>query len=115
MRAIAKTIDDIRYLFRRGYEKVPEEFEIKEPSDVVQTILARPRTGAGGGIPLTRGEVALLFVDGYAGDAPGLLDIRSQGFGNDDLWDGLTASDVLEDPDTAFVWSKWEPLELWPD
>ena len=49
------------------------------PSDVVRTILARPQTGSGGGIPLTRGEVAMLFLDGYAGDAPGLLDIRSQG------------------------------------
>ncbi|MGD9589276.1 MAG: hypothetical protein AB7Q37_00555 [Pyrinomonadaceae bacterium] len=102
-------------MFHRGYEKVPEEFEIKEPSDVVRTILGRPRTGSGGGIPLTRGEVAMLFLDGRAGDAPGLLDIRSQGYGDDDLWDAVTDTDVLDEPDTAFVWSKWEPLELWPD
>jgi len=83
-------------------------------SDVVKTILARPQTGKGGGIPLTRGEVAMLFLDGYAGDRQGfLLDIRSQGYGEDDDWDGLTTEDVLEDEDTAFVWTKWEPLELW--
>lgn len=87
----------------------------REFSDVVKTILARPLTGAGGGIPLTRGEVAMLFLDGYAGDFPGWLDIRSQGYGDDDLWDGLTTEDVLEDEDTAFVWTKWEPLELWPE
>lgn len=81
--------------------------------DVIRTILNRPRNGSGGGIPLTRGEVAMLFLDGHAGDAPDLLDVRSQGYGDDDLWDGLTVSDVLEDPDTAFVWTKWEPLELW--
>ena len=81
--------------------------------DVIETILKRPNTGAGGGIPLTRGEVAMLFIDGYAGDGPGLLDIRSRGYGDDDDWDGLTAEDVLEDEDTAFVWTKWEPLELW--
>lgn len=113
LRAIAKSIEDIRYLHPRGYEHIPEKFEIKEPSDVVQTILARPRTGSGGGIPLTRGEVAMLFLDGYAGDAPGLLDIRSQGYGEDDQWGGLTHDDVLAEPDTAFVWTKWEPLELW--
>lgn len=84
-------------------------------SDVVQTILALPRTGSGGGIPLTRGEVAMLFLDGYAGDAPGLLDIRSQGYGEDSDWDGLVAEVIFEDPDTIFVWSKWEPFELWPD
>lgn len=83
--------------------------------DVVQTILKRPRNGGGGGIPLTRGEVAMLFLDGHAGDGQELLDIRSQGYGDDDLWDGLTIEDVLEDSDTAFVWEKWEPLELWPD
>ena len=115
LRAIAKSIPDIRYLFTRGYEKVPEKFEIKEFSDVVQTILARPRTGSGGGIPLTRGEVAMLFLDGYAGDAPGLLDIRSQGYGEDSDWDGLDVEVSFEDPDTIFVWSKWEPFELWPD
>ena len=81
--------------------------------DVVQTILARPRNGSGGGIPLTRGEVAMLFLDGHAGDHPNLLDIRSQGYGTDNNWDGLTEDDVLEDPDTAFVWQNWEPLELW--
>ena len=86
-------------------------------SDVVRTILARPRNGSGGGIPLTRGEVAMLFMDGYAGDAPSLLDIRSQGYGEDDDWDGLTCEDIFscdEGLDAAFVWSKWEPLELWP-
>ena len=81
--------------------------------DVVKAILARPRIGSGGGIPLTRGEVAMLFLDGYAGDGPGLLDIRSQGYGEDNDWDGLTTEDVLEDEDTAFVWTKWDTLELW--
>ena len=81
--------------------------------DVVQTILARSQSGSGGGIPLTRGEVAMLFLDGYAGDGPDLLDIRSQGYGDDDDWDGLAVEDVLEDEDTAFVWTKWEPMELW--
>ena len=80
----------------------------REYPDVVQTILARPRTGSGGGIPLTRGEVAMLFLDGYAGDGPGLLDIRSQGYGGDD---DIFSCD--EGPDAASVWSKWEPLELW--
>ena len=89
--------------------------EYKDYPDVVKTILSRPQNGAGGGIPLTRGEVAMLFMDGYAGDGPGLLDIRSQGYGEDDDWDGLTTEDVLEDENTAFVWTKWEPLELWPD
>lgn len=88
--------------------------EKQEFSDVVKTILARPRTRIGGGIPLSRGEVAMLFLDGRAGDGPELLDIRSQGYGEDNLWHGLTAADVLEDSDTAFVWSKWEPFELWP-
>lgn len=115
LHAIANSIEDIRYLFPRGYEKIPEIFEIKKHSDVVQTILARPRTGSGGGIPLTRGEVAMLFLDGYAGDAPGLLDIRSQGYGEDSDWDGLVAEVLFEDSDTIFVWSKWEPFELWPD
>lgn len=89
--------------------------EAREYPDVVKTILARPRNGSGGGIPLTRGEVAMLFLDGYAGDAPDLLDIRSQGYGDDGDWDGLTTEDVIEDEDTAFVWIKWEPLELWPE
>ena len=89
--------------------------EVEHSSDVVRAMLRRNRKGPGGGIPLTRGEVAMLFLDGYAGDAPGLLDIRSQGYGEDDDWDGLTAEDVLEDEDTAFVWTKWEPLELWPN
>ena len=62
---------------------------------------------------MTRGEVAMLFIDGYAGDAPGLLDIRSQGYGEDDLWDGLTREDIFEDEDTTFIWTKWEPFELW--
>ena len=86
----------------------------KQFSDVVNIILARPKSGSGGGIPLTPGEVAMLFLDGYAGDGPGFLDIRSQGYGEDDDWDGLTTEDVIEDLDTAFVWEKWEPLELWP-
>ena len=108
------------YLEIRGYErKNPTRAKSTKPqptySDVVKTILARPRNGAGGGIPLTRGEVAMLFLDGYAGDEPHLLDIRSQGYGEDDLWDGLTDDDVIEDENTAFVWIKWEPLELWPD
>jgi len=82
-------------------------------TDVVRTILAWPRNEPGGGIPLTRGEVAMLFLDGYAGDGPKLLDIRSQCYGEDNDWDGLTIDDVLQDEDTAFVWTKWEPLELW--
>jgi len=57
----------------------------------------------------------MLFLDGYAGGAPGLLDIRSQGYGDDADWDGLVAEVIFEDPDTIFVWSKWEPFELWPD
>lgn len=88
-----------------------------EYPDVVQTILARPQNGLGGGIPLTRGEVAMLFLDGFAGDGPGLLDIRSNGYADDDDWHGLTYSDILstdEGEDAAFVWSKWEPFELWP-
>ncbi|MBV9217532.1 MAG: hypothetical protein JO053_15300 [Acidobacteria bacterium] len=92
--------------------------KVREYPDIVQTILARPMNGSGGGIPLTRGEVAMLLMDGYAGDGPGLLDIRSQGYGEDDDWDGLTHDDIFscdEGLDAAFVWSKWEPLELWPD
>jgi len=57
----------------------------------------------------------MLFLDCHAGDAPGLLDVRSQGYGDDDLWDGLTPDDILEDPKTAFVWEKWEPPELLSD
>ncbi|MBK6589660.1 MAG: hypothetical protein IPG22_15335 [Acidobacteria bacterium] len=109
----------VTYLEIRGYQlKNPKRTKATKPqpsySDVVKTILARPKTGEGGGIPLTRGEVAMLFLDGYAGDGPSLLDMRSQGYGEDDLWDGLTTEDVLEDENTAFVWTKWEPLELWP-
>lgn len=118
VRAFAQTVPQINYLVSRGYEKVKVERPPKPPeefSDVVRTILNRPRTGSGGGIPLTRGEVAMLFLDGYAGDGPGLLDIRSQGYGEDNDWDGLTPDDVIAEPDTAFVWFKWEPLELWPD
>jgi hypothetical protein len=81
-------------------------FFMKEYSDVVKTILARPRNGSGGGIPLTRGEVAMLFLDGHAGDGPELLDIRSQGYGDDYDWDGLTVEDVIEDENTAFVWES---------
>ncbi len=112
--AYAADANDIKYLFlKRGFEKVIEKPEIKPPSDVVKTILKRPRNGAGGGIPLTRGEVAMLFIDGYAGDYPGLLDIRSQGYGQDDEWDGLTDEDIIEDDNTAYVSTTWEPLELW--
>jgi hypothetical protein len=96
-------------------EILPDKDNDDQNSDVVKIILNRPRNGAGGGIPLTRGEVAMLFLDGYAGDGPGLLDIRSQGYGEDDDWDGLTVEDVLEDEDTAVVWTKWEPLEMWPE
>lgn len=118
VRAVALTEKHIAYLEVRGYEwkKSKRRKQTKHrPTypDVVQTILARPRTGDGGGIPLTRGEVAMLFLDGYAGDGPNLFDIRSQGYGEDDDWDGLTVSDVIEDDDTVFVWEKWEPLELW--
>jgi hypothetical protein len=117
--ATATTEKHVTYLEIRGYErKVSKEKKTSKPkdsySDVVRTILARKRNGTGGGIPLTRGEVAMLFLDGYAGDVPGLFDIRSQGYGDDDDWNGLTDEDVLEDEDTAFVWTKWEPLELWP-
>jgi hypothetical protein len=111
--AQASEVTEINYLvLQRGFAKVVETPEKKPYSDVVKTILKRPRNGTGGGIPLTRGEVAMLFLDGYAGDHPNLLDIRSQGYGDDTAWDGLTTDDVLEDDNTAFVWSKWEPLEL---
>jgi hypothetical protein len=118
--ASATTAKHVAYLEIRGYQRKTQK-ETKEIgprpiySDVVRTILARAKTGDGGGIPLTRGEVAMLFLDGYAGDSPNLLDIRSQGYGDDDDWDGLTDDDVIEDEDTAFVWEKWEPLELWPE
>lgn len=115
LRAFADSVPQINYLFKRGYEKakLPEPKK-KKYSDVVKTILARPRNGSGGGIPLTRGEVAMLFLDGYAGDHPNLLDIRSQGYGEEDQWDGLDTDCVFEDEDTIFIWSKWEPLEHWP-
>ncbi len=113
--AHASEVNEINYLVvKRGFTKVIEAPDKKPQNDVVKTILKRPRTGTGGGIPLTRGEVAMLFLDGYAGDHPNLLDVRSQGYGDDNEWDGLTTDDVLENSDTAFVWSKWEPLELWP-
>jgi hypothetical protein len=116
--AIAASEEQCTYLEIRGYQLGPPRNTKKAKpqtsySDVVKTILARPRIGAGGGIPLTRGEVAMLFLDGYAGDGPNLLDIRSQGYGDDNERDGLTDEDVLEDFHTAFVWTKWEPLELW--
>ena len=82
-------------------------------TDVIRTILSRLNRGPGGGIPLTRGQVAMLFLDGHAGDGPGLLDIRSQGYGDDDMWNGLTTDDVIEDENTVFVWIKWLPLEIW--
>jgi len=37
------------------------------------------------------------FLDGYVSAHVNLLDIRSQGYGEDDDWDGLTEDDVLED------------------
>jgi hypothetical protein len=116
--AWATTDKHVSYLEIRGYQrKSPNRTKETKPqptySDVVKTILARAKTGNGCGIPLTRGEVAMLFLDGYAGDGPNLLDIRSQGYGDDDDWDGLTDEDVIEEEDTAFVWTKWEPLELW--
>ncbi|MGI8811747.1 MAG: hypothetical protein ACR2IH_04370 [Pyrinomonadaceae bacterium] len=111
------------YLEKRGYirtrqrKKRLSKYKGKNHSDVVQTILSRRQKGSGGGIPLTRGEVAMLFLDGYAGDGPGLLDVRSQGYGEDSDWNGLTRDDILDNEfeDTAFVWKKWDPLELWPD
>lgn len=120
VRASATTERHVDYLEIRGYQwkKFKKTKETKTQatySDVVRTILARPNTGDGGGIPLTRGEVAMLFLDGYAGDDPSLLDVRSKGYGDDSDWDGLTDEEVLEDEDTAFVWTKWEPLELWSD
>lgn len=117
-RVVAEANDkpQIEYLIlKRGFALAKVKREKKPYSDVVRTILKRPRNGAGGGIPLTRGEVAMLFLDGYAGDGPGLLDIRSQGYGEDNDWDGLTEDDILENDDTAFVWKKWEPLELWDE
>ena len=122
----ALTNDHITYLENRDFLRVRDRkakdrwktYKRKRYNDVIQTILARPRTGSGGGIPLTRGEVAMLFLDGHAGDGPGLLDIRSQGYGEDSDWDGLTHDDIFscdEGSDAAFVWTKWEPLELWPD
>jgi len=125
VRATATTEKHVTYLEIRGYRiQKPKRIKKTTPKpaypDVVHTILARPRNGAGGGIPLTRGEVAMLFLDGYAGDDPSLLDIRSQGYGEDNEWDGLTYDDVLDNTDehpgeAAFVWTKWEPLELWPE
>jgi hypothetical protein len=117
--ATANTEKHVTYLEIGGYKrKNPKRKRTPKPepaySDVVKTIFDRPRNGNGGGIQLTRGEVAMLFLDGYAGDGPKLLDIRSQGYGEDDDWDGLTNEDVLEDENTAFVWTKWGPLELWP-
>jgi hypothetical protein len=115
-RVVAEANDksQIEYLvLKRGFALATVKREKKAYSDVVQTILKRARNGTGGGIPLTRGEVAMLFLDGYAGDDKNLLDIRSQGYGEDNDWDGLTEDDVLEDENTAFVWKKWEPLELW--
>ena len=87
--ASATTEKHVTYLEIRGYQlKTIRKRKTSKPepsySDVVKTILARPQSGAGGGIPLTRGEVAMLFLDGYAGDRHGfLLDIRSQGYGED--------------------------------
>jgi hypothetical protein len=132
-RVVAEANDksQIEYLvLKRGFALATVKREKKAYSDVVQTILKRARNGTGGGIPLTRGEVAMLFLDGYAGDfnsppagggvaealrgrGGGSFDIRSQGYGEDNDWDGLTEDDVLEDENTAFVWKKWEPLELW--
>lgn len=112
--AQATEVSEINYLvLKRGFSKVIQTPAKKPYSDVVETILRRPRNGTGGGIPLTRGEVAMLFLDGYAGDHPNLLAVYSKGYGEGPCWHGLTADDVLEDEDTAFVWSKWEPIELW--
>lgn len=114
--AYAEDAYHIKYLvLKRGFEKSEYIVEKKPYSDVVKTLLKRPRNGAGGGIPLTRGEVAMLFIDGYAGDHPNLLDVRSQGYGQDDEWDGLTDEDIIEDDNTAYVSTTWEPFELWPD
>jgi hypothetical protein len=55
----------------------------------------------------------MTFLDGHAGDDTNSLDIRSQAYGDDTDWNALTTPDILENPDTAFVWSKWERLELW--
>lgn len=60
----------------------------KKPTDVVETILKRPRNGEGGGIPLTRGEVAMLFIDGYAGDENSLP--------AEEEWTPLRADGVVE-------------------
>ncbi len=45
---------------------------------------------------------------------PSVAKNKSRGCADDDR-DGLTTKDVLEDENTAFVCTKWEPLELWPD
>lgn len=111
--AYAADANDMKYLFlKRGFVKSEYIVDKKPYSDVVKTLLKRPRNGTGGGIPLTRGEVAMLFIDGYAGDHPNLLDVRSQGYGQDDEWYGLTDEDVIEDH-TAYVSTTWEPFELW--
>lgn len=118
--AKAENDEQVTYLLKRDYLPVRKRRTRlkgkteRKYSDVIQTILARPRNGKGGGIPLTRGEVAMLFLDGHAGDGPGLLDIRSRGYGEDDLWDGLTTDDVLENENTAFVWTKWNHLNCSP-
>ncbi|MBK9163993.1 MAG: hypothetical protein IPM21_08780 [Acidobacteria bacterium] len=109
-------VNEINYLvLKRGFVKVVEKPAKKPFSDAVKTILKRPRNGPGGGIPLTLGEVAMLFLDGYAGDHPNLLSVYSKGYGEGPCWHGLTPDDVLEDANTAFVWTKWEPIELWND
>lgn len=119
VRATATDSKHVKYLEEREYQhkRLRKTIKAKPENtypDVVQAILARPRNGPGGGITLTRGEVAMLFLDRYAGDGSNLLDIRSQGYGQDGDWYGLTVEDVIEDENTAFVWEKWEPLELWP-
>lgn len=114
--AYAENVYQMKYLvLKRGFVKSEYIVEKKPYSDVVKTILKRPRNGAGGGIPLTHGEAAMLFIDGYAGDHPNLLDVRSQGYGQDYEWDGLTDEDVIEDHNTTYVSTTWQPLELWPD
>ena len=83
---------------------MPQKVKTKPFSDVVQTILACPRTGPGGGIQLTRGEAAMLSLDSYAGEPPNLLDIRSQAYGTDNLRDGLippTPSSMIPTPPSS--------------
>ena len=62
--AEATTKKQVAYLEKRGYILVRKrktrlaKKDKRNYPDVIQTILRRPRNAAGGGIPLTRGEVA---------------------------------------------------------